>query len=199
MFAISHYSSRIQEILDPHGGGRRLMPLAPREPLEGEGWALLGRSSTADLFSGMSVASSEAAECLRSALYLYFSDLDASHRISQGIPSSAGSFLHGVMHRQETDFSNSKYWFRRVGGHDVFPPLRAGALEMPSDAPDAAGARLHGEIDGRRTWDPFWFVDQCQAVYQGAAGGLEQRLMEIQRLEWQLLFEYCYRRAVGTS
>ena len=103
------------------------------------------------------------------------------------------------MHRQEPDFSNSKYWFRQVGGHDVFPELRAAALEVLSDLPDAAGARLSGEIERREKWDPFWFVDECQAVYQGQAGDLEQRLMEIQRLEWQLLLDYCYRRAVGTS
>ena len=103
------------------------------------------------------------------------------------------------MHRQEPDFSNSKYWFRQVGGHDVFPELRAAALEVLSDAPDAAGARLSGEIERREKWDPFWFVDECQAVYQAQAGDLEQRLMEIQRLEWQLLFDYCYRRAVDTG
>ena len=199
VFETGNYSSRIEEILESHEAGQRLMPLAPREPLPGHGLALLRQSAASDLFSPMSPASSEAAECVRSALYLYFSDLDASHRISQGIPSSIGSFLHGVMHRQEPDFSNSKYWFRRVGGHDVFPQLRAGVLEALSDAPDAAGARLHGEIDGRGKWDPFWFVDQCQAACQGVAGDLEPRLMEIQRLEWQLLFDYCYRRAVGTS
>ena len=199
MFNMSAYLSSIQKILELHEAGQRLLPLVPREPLDGEGLALLGRNSAEDLFSAKEVVSLEDAECVRSALYLYFSDLDASHRISQGIPSSTGSFLHGVMHRQKPDFSNSKYWFRQVGGHDVFPVLRAAALEVLSDVPDAAGTGLLGEIERREKWDPFWFVDECQAVYEGAGGDLEHKLMEIQRLEWQLLFDYCYRRAVGTG
>ena len=188
MFNMSAYLSSIQKILELHEAGQRLLPLVPREPLDGEGLALLGRNSAEDLFSAKEVVSLEDAECVRSALYLYFSDLDASHRISQGIPSSTGSFLHGVMHRQKPDFSNSKYWFRQVGGHDVFPVLRAAALEVLSDVPDAAGTGLLGEIERREKWDPFWFVDECQAVYEGAGGDLEHKLMEIQRLEWQLLF-----------
>ena len=198
MFDMRTYSSSIQGILEINEAGQRLLPLAPREPLGGEGLELLGRRSTADLFSGTEVASPEDAECVRSALYLYFSELDASHRISQGIPSATGSFLHGIMHRQEPDFSNSKYWFRQVGRHPVFAGLREAALRLLSGSEDA-GARLRGEIDGSKEWDPFWLGDECQAAYQGAGDDLEQRLMEIQRLEWQLLFDYCYRRAVGTS
>ena len=195
---MSTYSSSIKGILEPNGAGQRLLPLVPREPLGGEGLELLGRSSTADLLSATEGASSEDAECVRSALYLYFSELDASHRISQGIPSATGSFLHGIMHRQEPDFSNSKYWFRQVGRHPVFPALREAALWLLNGSEDE-GDRLRGEIDRRKEWDPFWFVDECQAAYQRPADDLELRLMEMQRLEWQLLFDYCYRRAVGTS
>ena len=198
MFDMSIYSPIIQGILEEHEAGQRVIPLAPREPFGGEGLELLGRSSTADLFSATEITSPEDAECVRSALYLYYSDLDSSHRISQGIPSATGSFLHGIMHRQEPDFSNSKYWFRQVGRHPVFPRLREAVLRLLSGS-DGAGARLRGEIDGSAEWDPFWLVDECQAVHGGAAGDLEQRLTEIQRLEWQLLFDYCYRRAVGTS
>jgi hypothetical protein len=47
-----------------------------------------------------------------SGLWLLAGDLDRSHTISQGIGSAEGSFWHGIMHRREGDFSNSKYWFR---------------------------------------------------------------------------------------
>jgi hypothetical protein len=42
-------------------------------------------------------------------------DLDRSHTISQSIETPTGSFWHGILHRREGDFSNSKYWFRRAG------------------------------------------------------------------------------------
>ena len=62
-----------------------------------------------------------------------------------------------------------------------------------------ASVPLRGGVDERETQDPFWFIDQCQAAQREEAGDFEQRLMEIQRLEWQLLFDYCYRRAVGKT
>ena len=77
MFNMSTYLPSIQVILELREAGQRLIPLAPREPLDGEGLELLGRNSTGDLFSATEVASLEDAEFVRSALHLYFSDLDA--------------------------------------------------------------------------------------------------------------------------
>lgn len=52
---------------------------------------------------------------LQSALWLYVDDLNRSHEISQTIESPIGSLWHGIMHRREGDFWNSKYWFRKAG------------------------------------------------------------------------------------
>ena len=46
-----------------------------------------------------------------SALWLVAGDLERSHELSQTIKSCIGSYLHGIMHRREGDFSNAKYWF----------------------------------------------------------------------------------------
>jgi hypothetical protein len=190
------YGKAIASILAPHEGGGRLMPLAPSGPLRGEALTQLGGLSSRELFAGTPIAAEDFADCVRSALYLYLSDLDASHTISQNIPTATGSFLHGIMHRQEPDFSNAKYWFRRVGSHEVFAPLREAALEWLAPSGSAAAKTLRAQIETHPQWDPFWFVDQCEAAGQGAAE-LDPELREIQRLEWQLLFDYSYRKAVG--
>ena len=197
MFRLEDYSSKVQAILRPHEGGERLMPLAPRGSLQGEGLDLLNGTSVESLFDGGEVADAEYANCVRSALFLYFSDLDRSHTISQNILSTTGSFLHGIMHRQEPDFSNAKYWFRKVSNHEVFPALRQAALERWVAAGDSNSATLSASVESRSTWDAFWFVDQCEAVKRGGVAEMETALMEAQRVEWQLLFDYCYRRAVG--
>jgi len=198
MFELKRYSSNIQTILGPHEGGQRLMPLTPREPCPGPGLELLTAAAPRKLFSEVPVVSDEYAQSLKSALFLYFSALSASHEISQGIHSSTGSLLHGIMHRQEPDFANSKYWFRRVASHDVFPLLRTACLELLQKQPASPAADLlKSEIEASSRWDPQWFVEQCEAAQGGASDDFEQRLLEIQRLEWQILFDYCYRKATG--
>ena len=192
-FDLNNYSSTIASILGPAEGGARLMPLAPEGPWRHEGWERLKACSTEALFDQVPV-SAEFASCVESALYLYFSDLDPSHTISQSIRSETGSFLHGIMHRQEPDFSNAKYWFRKVEGHPVLGELRNVALATLGEG-DVS--RLRGSIEGRTEWDTFWMVDQCEAVRRGGDDQLEQGLLRLQLVEWQLVFDYCYRRAVG--
>ena len=54
---------------------------------------------------------------LKAALWLYVDELDRSHRLSQQLEDQTGSYWHGIMHRREGDFSNSHYWFNKVGQH----------------------------------------------------------------------------------
>jgi hypothetical protein len=190
-FELTDYSRAIQAILAPAEAGRRLMPLAPERPLPGDGLERLQQTSTQALFDA-APASDAFAECVESALYLYFSDLDRSHRISQNIGSTTGSFLHGIMHRQEPDFSNAKYWFRRVPSHPVYAILRDAALD---ELPPEAG--LRNSIESHAEWDASWMIDQCEAARRNGDRELEKELLVVQRLEWQLLFDYCYGHAVG--
>jgi hypothetical protein len=47
-------------------------------------------------------------------------------------------------------------------------------------------------------WDPFAFVDLCAAVLVGQAP-CEELCRQIQKREWELLFDWCYRQAVEES
>lgn len=73
---------------------------------------------------------------LAAGLWLYVDDLERSHTLSQSLEDPAGSFWHGIVHRREGDFSNSRYWHRRAAGH----PLLAANLEgLVSDVERARG------------------------------------------------------------
>ena len=109
---LSDLSAPIQSpVRRPPGNALAAMPLLPKAPRECEQLDSLRTMQAADLFGGEGIASRDDAECVRSGLFLYFSALDESHRISQGIATSSGSYWHGIMHRQEGDWSNAKYWF----------------------------------------------------------------------------------------
>lgn len=53
-----------------------------------------------------------------SALALWFAKAgqwEAAHDLCQEIPGSAGSWIHGYLHRVEGDQSNAAYWYARAG------------------------------------------------------------------------------------
>jgi hypothetical protein len=135
-----------------------------------------------------------ASACL-AGLYLLYDGLDESHAISQSIETPTGSYWHGIMHRREPDYGNAKYWFRRVGNHPVFATLVVAAREL------AASEKLDRPADflvEQGAWDPFHFVDLCEAVAKGrSTSGMLCR--QIQRRECELLFDHCYRAAISAG
>ncbi len=174
-FDPSAYGPGVHSLLALDGGGRRLMPLAHGRCSSEEAARSFRAAKAADLFPG-----ARAPEAALSGLWLYFSCLDESHSLSQEIGTTEGSFWHGIMHRQEPDPGNAAYWFRRLGPHPIFPAL-------------GEEAKPHLKTGG--AWDPFAFIDYCEAARQAPGSERERIALKIQRAEWQLLFDWCARPA----
>ncbi len=169
------FGTAVLALIDPGGSGLRPIPLVPSSSRECAELDALRSMSISELLDRRPLRSTEDAQCVRSGLFLYFSALDESHRISQAIQSATGSYWHGIMHRLEGDWSNAKYWFRRTGDHSVFADLE----------------RETGE-----PWIPHDFVDRCRVASSTGTGA--GRLRDLQMLEWQLLLSHCRRIAVGS-
>ena len=143
-------------------------------------------------FAGQQVLDRDMAQGCISGAWLYHNYLNESHTISQGIQTATGSFWHGIMHRREPDFSNAKYWFNKVGSHPIFEDLRTEAARIAMKT-DGAPAFLTAQ----KAWDAAAFVDVCAEALAAGKGPLEALCREIQQREWELLFDYSYRKAIG--
>jgi hypothetical protein len=132
-----------------------------------------------------------ASACL-AGVWLYHDFLDESHTISQAIQTPTGSYWHGILHRREPDYDNAKYWFRKAGDHPIFEPLAKAAAEMYAASKSDSSSAFLAKQSG---WDPFAFVDLCQESL-AKRSPCELLCRQIQQKEWELLFDYCYRKAI---
>jgi len=127
---------------------------------------------------------------LKAGLLLWNDDLDGCHKIAQELSDEFGAYLHGVMHRREPDYGNSKYWFRRVGDHPLFPELHANALEILGDTPGLEDYRKG--LTSNKKWDPFRMIDWCESASEEREVSY---LRAVQAIEIQGLTRYWLDRA----
>ena len=166
-FDIHSYGEAIADVLASDGDGQKLMPLTMSdEPLP----EILQNIRGITCPPGV-----------RAGLFVYAGSFEPAHEVAQDLHTAEGSYWHAILHRREPDPGNASYWFRRVGEHAVFPAL----LEQ---ARNIAPERNFGSC-----WDPYGFIEICEAARRGPGGDLERMARAIQLAEWQLLFDYCVR------
>jgi len=171
----------VAEILALDQCGQRLIPLVSGNCSSEAARARLKGQPAPDLFP-QAYAPREAL----GGLWLYFSCFDECHEIVQDLKSPEASFWHAILHRQEPDAGNSAYWFRCVGAHPVFQDLLIASRDIVARNADT-GFKIAAK------WDPFSFVSFCEQARHKPGSPSERAALEIQRAEWQLLFDYCAR------
>jgi hypothetical protein len=163
---------------DPHAYGPEV---AAALALDGHGERLmeLANPQCASETARSAVRALAVPQAAMAGLYLYFGCWNDAHETAQAVETREGSYWHAIVHRQEPDAGNAGYWFRQVGTHPIFPALRSRAAEIGYDSGAA--------------WSPTAFIDYCERARLQPGSDMERRAREVQRAEWQLLFDYSMR------
>ncbi len=177
VFEPSQYGPQVARLLALGGDGQRLTPLVCGPCVSEEARGELSRATPAELFPQC-----QEPEAPMAGLWLYFSCFEEAHRLIDDPGSPDGIYWHAILHRQEPDDGNAAYWFRRLGRHPIFEGLAGEARRILEELPEAE-FRVGN-------WDPYAFIAFCGRAREQPATPQEQAAMEIQRAEWQLLFDH---------
>lgn len=190
--AVSEFLSESARRLLDLDGSTAYASLVPDKEGSPQARDALTRISTANV-TNLTPLDTNEAKAVVSGLWLWHDFLDASHTISQSIETPTGSFWHAIMHRREGDFSNAKYWYRRVGSHPTLRTIAARINVLTESLPaDKTIFRLTSS-----GFDPNALVDLAEAASENTEHPHKALAISIQKLEWQTLFETCVRSAIG--
>lgn len=159
------------------------------------------QNATNEQLIGERTAREEDITALRSGLHLWNDSLTLSHTLAQDVENQTGSYWHGIMHRMEPDYSNSKYWFRLTGKHPVFPLLQQKFVEfVRQHEGEYASSRIWAGLEKmaeKSEWDPFTFIDLVEMAAGEPHDAAVEALQQIQRFEMLLLLNDTHERCGG--
>lgn len=143
---------------------------------------------------------------LMAGLHLRNDSLDTSHSYAQQIEYDAtGAYWHGIMHRMEGDYSNSKYWFHQAGQHPAMHSIKkrvAASLQAKWNLDKVPSGRARDILQTfmeNAAWNASQFVDliawQESQISSEATGPILERIQQIEITE---LFDYTLTAAFSS-
>lgn len=169
-----------------YGEFSQFIPVEGMMPLR---WGETNRTLGSELQKLETSAKSDFYRCCVSAVWLFQGFLDESHLISQEIHSGEGSYLHGIMHRREGDYSNAKYWFRKSSLNSFFPQIDSWAQSDP-EIDDATRHNLI-PFDANSLVDAVSQVDAVESQKYG-----NESLERLTFYELLAVFDHCFDKAI---
>lgn len=133
---------------------------------------------------------------LAAGLWLLARDWHRSHTISQELHDPEGSYWHGILHRIEGDYWNSKYWLRKSGGAAIGQQLVNQIRDCTGQLIQSENPASSGQIpDQLKLNQPdsvsLELVNLVEKVVTQKKAVDRQAAEMVCWWEWQLLFFHC--------
>ena len=129
-------------------------------------------------------------------LWLRVAMIDPAHDIVQSSSAPLASYLHGVVHRLEGDYWNSKYWFRQVRDNNLMQTVSSSvAMQIENEGLlQAANSGLL--INDEGLFSPAGFVSVCEQHLQHKMPSPDQAdaLTRIAWMEWACLWDFALKQ-----
>ncbi|MGG3805543.1 hypothetical protein [Metabacillus fastidiosus] len=143
-------------------------------------------------------------------LHLWNDNLEDCHEALQdsiiyGVHDT-GSYWHGIMHRIEGDFGNTRYWTGKARNHSLFPELQtkiSAYLQNEADLdslPESDTKQALIKVTEQSAWNPLFFIDIVELQTNKEKNpATEEIVKKVQQLEIAILLQYTYEQSGGTG
>ena len=127
-------------------------------------------------------------------LWLRIGVIDPPHEIVQSETTPLASYLHGVVHRLEGDYWNSKYWFRQVRDSQLLQSL-SHSMEEKLRESNLFSFAADLKIMQGSSFVPSEFVSTCEQQSQQTMQDVEiaASLEHLGWAEWASLWDLIYQ------
>ena len=131
-------------------------------------------------------------------LWLRIGVIDKPHKIVQEGRTTIASYLHGIVHRMEGDYWNSKYWFKQVRDIRLLGPL-SNLMEQSLKDQSLSSTAASLKIMQDNVFVPAELVSACEKLSQRSQSDLESvvTLERISWIEWEALWDIICNVSTG--
>lgn len=176
----SSISERLQNWLDSQPCSIPLRALA-----DSSGSGLDYRTQIQDEIAGSRLA---ADSLVTAMLWIRVGIIEPAHEIVQNGSTPIASYLHGVVHRLEADYWNSKYWFRQVKDDRLLQSLsNAIVAKVAVDGLSEIATSL--KVISGTTYSPVEFVSAHERLSKLEDQVSSHAMERIAWIEWESLWQ----------
>ena len=129
---------------------------------------------------------------VEAALWLRLGLIDRAHEIVQDGKRGTAAYLHGVVHRLEGDYWNSKYWFRQVRDESLMETIGNKIIHSLEDSRYTEPA-LELKLIQSNQFQFDAFVDTCAALTKTPLKSdmTASMVQQIIKSEWLAMLVLC--------